>query len=170
VTASSVANRIGSKGRPWLRAAYSRVRSHQVAGQGLAVAPGAAGLHARPIPHPFHQVLLDSVRQDVREALDLRSLFLGDDGHVVAALEDVSLPAGQAVDLAGELGLDVAHEAGDLLGVLDYGEDVEVRRQRGDGTEGEVVVSLTSSEDAEDEVVERLAWDGRGSVPGRRGR
>ena len=128
-----------------------------VAGQGLAVEQGSTGLHARPISHPLHQVLLDSVRQNVGEALDLRSLFLGDDGHVVAALEDVALPAGQAVDLAGELGLDVAHEAGDLLGVLNHSEDVEVRRERGDGTEGKVVVSLASSEDAEDEVVERRA-------------
>jgi len=49
----------------------------------------------------------------------------------------------------------MGHAARDLLGILDHGQDVEVRRERGDGTEGEVVVSLASSEDAEDEVVER---------------
>jgi hypothetical protein len=82
---------------------------------GLFLSPSSRAW-PRPIPHPLHQVLLDSVRQDVREALDLSPLFLGDHGHVVAAFEDVSLPASQTVDLAGELGLDVAHEAGDLQG------------------------------------------------------
>lgn len=161
MTVSSVANRIGSTGRPWLRAAYSRVRSNQwpIMGSPSSNArPDCTPGQSRTLStDPLHEVLLDSVRQDVCEALDLSPLFLGDDGHVVAALEDVSLPAGQAVDLAGELGLHIAHEAGDLLSVFDDSKDVEVGRQGGDGTEGEVVVSLASSEDAEGKVVERRA-------------
>ena len=84
----------------------------------------------------------------------MNPLFLGDDGHVVSALEDVSLPAGEPIDLVGKLGFHVAHEAGDLVSILDHGEDMQVGGQRGDGTESEVVVSLTPSKDAKDEVVE----------------
>ena len=123
--------------------------------QRFAVEQSPGGLHARPIPRMLDQVFLDSIAEDVGEALDLSSLFLGDDGHVVAAREDGSLPADEAVDLASELGLEVAREAGDLPDIVDHGEKVKMRGERSDGTEGEVMVSLTSAEGAEDDVVER---------------
>jgi hypothetical protein len=43
----------------------------------------------------------------------------------------------------------------DLPGILDYGEEVKMRGQRSDGTKREVMVPLTSSEGAEDNVVDR---------------
>jgi hypothetical protein len=77
------------------------------------------------------------------------------DATVVAAREDGSLPVGEAVDLASELGLEVAHEAGDLPSILGHGEKVNMRGERSDSAKGEVMVSLTSAEGAEDDVVER---------------
>jgi hypothetical protein len=103
----------------------------------------------------LYQVFLDSVAEDIGETLDLSSLLFSDDGHVVVAREDGSLPAGEAVDLAGELGLEIAHEARDLPGILDHGEEVKMRRKCGDSTKGEVMVSLASTEGTEDDVVER---------------
>ena len=105
--------------------------------------------------HPFHQVLLDPVRQDVLQALDLGGLFVGDDGHVVAVLEDRSPPAGQPVDLAGRLGLEVSHEAGDLFRVVDDQEEVEVRGEHRDGRDGHLVDPLGPSQDTQEEIVER---------------
>src|SRR3954467_3699440 len=64
-----------------------------------AMHQGLGGMYARPLAHPFHQVLVDPVGQDVLQALDLGGLFVGDGGHVVAVLEDRPCPVGQAVDL-----------------------------------------------------------------------
>ena len=116
---------------------------------------GLGGMHAGPLAHLFHQVLLDPLRQDVLQALDLGGFFVGDDGHVVAVLEDRSSPAGQPVDLASQLGLEVPHEAGDLLSVVDDQEEVEMGGEHRDGRDGHLVEPLGPSQDTQEDVVER---------------
>jgi hypothetical protein len=116
---------------------------------------GLGGMDAGPLAHPFHQVLLDPIRQDVLQALDLGRLFVGDGRHVVAALEDRSSPAGQPVDLAGQLGLEVSHEAGDFLGVVDDQQEVEVIGQHRDGRDVHLVLPLGPPQNAQEDIVER---------------
>jgi hypothetical protein len=94
------------------------------------------------------------VAEDVGEPADLGCLLLGDHGHVVAAVENRSPPAGETVDLAGQFRLEVPHEPRQLPGVVDLQEQVKVRRQYADPADPHVVAALRTSEDAEEEVVE----------------
>src|SRR3954449_1070530 len=64
-----------------------------------AVQKSPGGMYAGPLTDPLHQVLLDAVRQDVLQALDLGGFFAGDDDHPVTVPEHRSFPAGQPVDL-----------------------------------------------------------------------
>ena len=53
------------------------------------------------------------------QALDLGGLFGADDDGLVAAAEDLLAPAGEPSCFTGELGEEVAHEAGELVSVID---------------------------------------------------
>src|SRR4051794_26173800 len=58
---------------------------------------------ARPLENPFDQVLFDGLAEDVGQALDLRGVLVGDNSHLITPVEDGASPAGQTVDLPGEL-------------------------------------------------------------------
>jgi hypothetical protein len=92
--------------------------------------------------------------EQVPEAFDLGFLFVGDDGHLIAPLEDGPSPAGQAIDLPGQLGLEIPHEAGELLGVVGGQEQVVVAGHRGHSMNPHAMASLSPAEDAEEDVVE----------------
>ena len=86
-------------------------------------------MHPGPLADPFDKAFLHGLREHIRKALDLSPVFVGDHGHLVAALEDRSAPAGEAVDLAGQFGFEVAHEGSKLAGAFGDREDVEMIRE-----------------------------------------
>ena len=94
-----------------------------------AVDQGCRRVHSGPLADPFDKSLLDRLREHVRKSFDLSPVFVGDHGHLVAALEDRSAPAGEAVDLAGQFGFEVAHEGSKLAGAFGDREDVEMIRE-----------------------------------------
>jgi hypothetical protein len=86
--------------------------------QDLAFEQRPDRVHPGPIPGPVHKVLLGSMRELIPESLDLGGLLVADHDGAVAPTEDLLLPAGQAPDLARQLRQEVAHELGQLLGIL----------------------------------------------------
>jgi hypothetical protein len=76
-------------------------------------------MHSRPILRPLDQTFLDAMAEDIEEPLDLRPLLFRDHSRVVAPVEHRSPPAGEAVDLAGQLGFQIPHEPRQLLSVFD---------------------------------------------------
>ena len=90
-------------------------------------------MHPRPLTHPLDQIRLYSLAEHVSQSLDLGGVLVGDDGHVVAPVEDVAMPAGETIDLPGKLRLEVPHEGGRFLGDVDDQEQVHVATQIGCG-------------------------------------
>jgi hypothetical protein len=112
-------------------------------------------MHARPVLGLLDKALLDGIAEDIEKPLNLRPLLFGDHGRVVAPVEDRSPPAGEAVDLARQLGFQVPHETGQLLAVFDDQEEMEVVGQHAGGTKPHLIPLLYPSQDAEEQVVER---------------
>ena len=83
-------------------------------------------VHARPLTDPFDQALLDGLRQDIGESLDLCAVFVGDDRHLVTSLEDGPTPGGETIDFPRQLGLEVAHEVGELTCAVWDCEDMQM--------------------------------------------
>src|SRR5436305_7372717 len=123
-------------------------------GHGSAVDQGPEGVDAGPILNPFHELLLDRLRQNILENLHLGSLLLGDDGHFVAPIEDRSAPTGQAVGLQGQLGFEVPHEVGRLFDVVDHRQQVEVARHHRNSAKLDFAIPLGLPEDTQEDVVE----------------
>jgi hypothetical protein len=119
-------------------------------------------VNARPILSSFDELFLDRLRQDVLQDTRLGKLLVGDDGHVVAPPEDRSFPAGEAIDLQSQLGVEVAHEVGHLLGVVDDQEEVEMGGEHRDRVDCDLAVALGLPERAQEEVVE--LWTGKEQV------
>src|SRR6185295_15377343 len=90
-----------------------------VSGHGLTVEQGIDAMYSRPVLGAIDEALLDGIAEDVEKSLDLRRVLVGNHSRVVAALEDRSLPAGEAVDLDRQLGFQVSHEPHQLASVLD---------------------------------------------------
>jgi hypothetical protein len=94
--------------------------------EGSAVDQRRRRMHAGPLADPLDKALFNGLRKHIAESLDLGSVFLGDDRHLIATLEDGAAPAGEAVGLARQLGLDVAHEGSELTDALGDSQDVDV--------------------------------------------
>jgi hypothetical protein len=63
----------------------------------------------------------------------------------------------ETTDLAGEVGVDVAHEACELVGMVHVEQKVVVRGEEQIAAYADLVEALGSSEDAQDDLVELLA-------------
>jgi hypothetical protein len=63
----------------------------------------------------------------------------------------------EAADLASDVGVHVPHESGELEGVVDVEQEIEVVRSEGVTTTTDFVETLGSAEDAHDDLVERPA-------------
>ena len=81
---------------------------------------------SRPFLEAFHQVLFDAVAENIPESRDLRLGLVADQDRLIPPPEDLLPPAGEPADLAGELGVEVIHEAGELPGVVDLQDEVEM--------------------------------------------
>src|SRR6478672_10350620 len=128
-----------------------------VARQRRTVDQRSRGVYPRPLAYPFDQIGLNGLAEYVPQPLDLSGVLVGDDGHLVAPVENGAPPAGEAIDLPGKLRVEVPHEGGGFLGVVDDQEQVHVARHHEDSRNRGLVAALGSSEDTGDEVVERWA-------------
>src|SRR6266849_2256848 len=96
-------------------------------------------MNTGPLAHPFDKTLLDRLREDISKSLNLGSVFLGGDCHLMAALEDGAAPAGKAVRLSRQLRCEVAHESCDLLRAFGDSQDVKMVGEGRDGVESQLV-------------------------------
>lgn len=114
-------------------------------------------MHPRPIRDLCDQALLASLRQHIAKPLLLGGLFRADEDPGVPPCEHVPLPAGQAVDLASEMSVDVLHEVGELLSIAGPHESVIVVGQDGDEVDLHPAELLSLCKDAIDDLIELLA-------------
>ena len=81
----------------------------------------------------------------------------GDDVGVATA-PDLLPPAVEAPDLSGDLGVNVAHEAGELLDTPGPEEEMAVVRQVDEAADPHTVAFLEASQGPDDDRIERWAW------------
>jgi len=112
---------------------------------------------SRPVRDPFDQALLDPVRQGVAQPFDLGGVFVADHDGLVPSRPELLAPADEPPDLAGQVGVDVAHEARELEGVVDIQEEVKMGGGKHVVADADRVLPLGPAEDADDDVVERRA-------------
>jgi len=122
--------------------------------QSLLSEHGPDRVDARPILRPSDEPFLAPLGEDVLQALDLGSIFVGHQDRVVSPRPESLAPVGEATGLAGEIGVQVAHEPGELLGVIDGEKQMEVVGKKGEGANSDGVETLRASQDADDEGVE----------------
>ena len=114
-------------------------------------------MHPRPFGDPCHQSFFDSVRKNIAKTLDLGEVFVADHDGLISARPDSVPPAGEALDLEGQAGVDIAHEVGVLFRIGNAQIEVVVIGQERKSDEADAVDSLGSAEDSEDDVVELKA-------------
>ena len=81
---------------------------------------------------------------------------LVDQDGLVAARPELVGPASQARELAGQVSVEVPHELGELLSILNPEEHVVVRGEEGESHDLHRVAVLGASENAEEDVVALL--------------
>lgn len=94
--------------------------------EGLVVEEGAEGGGTWPLEGAGHETFLDALAQEVEESGQLGLGFVADEGAGVTAAPEGVASAQEPVELAGELAVDKAHEGGELGGILDPEQEVEV--------------------------------------------
>jgi hypothetical protein len=122
--------------------------------QRLAFEQRPDGMHSGPVPRLVHEIFLNAVRQAVAQSLDLSSLLGADYDRLVASAEDLLLPAGQASDLPGQLGEEVAHESGELSGILGPEQEVHVVGDADQEADPDLVTALGPGEGPDEDLVE----------------
>ena len=95
------------------------------------------------------------MREDVDQAAHLPLFLVADENGLIAAREDLVPPAGRAGNLAGELRVEIAHEAGQALTVLDSKQEVKVVRGKEERADLDRVEALRSTEGPDDDLVEQ---------------
>src|SRR5262249_17035818 len=120
----------------------------------IAGEQGGSTMNTGPVGEVLDQSLLDAMREQVLKPGDLGRLLLADDNGLVTPAPDLVLPAGAARDLAGEVGIEIAHEERELLGVGDVEEEVKVVGQEDVGAKADGVEALGTTEDTQEDVVE----------------
>jgi hypothetical protein len=103
------------------------------------------------------EVLFDAVGEHISQAVDLCSLLITDDDGLIAPGPNLLPPACEPADLAGQVGVEIAHKTAELSGVVYIEQQVEVGGEEGEGADPDRVALLGSSEHAKDELVELSA-------------
>src|SRR5687767_1629023 len=83
----------------------------------LTAEQGGDSMNARPVQKTADKAFLDAVGEDVHEPPHLGGFLPADDNCLVAPRPGLVLPAGQAYNLAGEIGVEVAREPGEVFRV-----------------------------------------------------
>ena len=135
------------------------LRSYQTPSQlHRAVEKSGKGTRSRPLESVRDESFLDALGQEVSESIDLSFGLFGDRDMRVASSPDLLVPVGQPTDLSGEVAADVAHESGQLVGVLGRDNEVVVIRQEDEGVNRHVEELLGSAEDADDDSAQLGRW------------
>ena len=96
--------------------------------------------------------------EQITQTSDLGLGLMAGDDVGVATAPDLFPPAVQAPDFSGNLGVDVAHEACELLDTAGPEEEMAVVRQVDKATDPHVVAFLKASQSPDDDRVELWAW------------
>lgn len=103
-----------------------------------------------PVFGPRDEILFDSMAQEVGESVELSALVGGDWDCVIAAAPESSTPAVEALNLAGEFGLEISHEFRQVFGVPWSHKKVEVIGSEGECVDWHGAAALGTAESAED--------------------
>ncbi|MES1242347.1 MAG: hypothetical protein ABUT39_12070 [Acidobacteriota bacterium] len=95
--------------------------------------------------------------KEVSQSSDLRRLLVADQDGLVAAAPDGSLPPKQAIDLQGQVGVEIPHEVRELSGILHGEEKVIVIAEEDGGMTEDRDLGLGSSQDSSDDLVQGRA-------------
>ena len=125
-----------------------------VALERLAFDQRPRAVDAGPVEHALDEILLDSVAQEVLQALHLGGLLVADRNRLVTPGENLVLPLRQADHLPGEVGVQVPHEKGQPAGVRSPDQEVVVARQEDDPADRDRIETLRPAEDAQGDLVE----------------
>jgi hypothetical protein len=104
-----------------------------------------------------YEPLLDTVSQEIAETVDLSRLLFADRDGLIASAPDCTLSVVEPVDLQSEIGVHVPHEVGELLGIVDRQEEMEVRGHEDCGMDTDRNLCLGLAQDASDDFVQRRA-------------
>ena len=94
--------------------------------------------------------------QDVLETVDQGFLFVADDDALISAAPELFLPLLETSGLARRVRGEIAHEAGELLGVVDRNQKEEMVGKKDERMELDSVQALGPSEDADGDGAELL--------------
>ena len=96
------------------------------------------------------ETLLDSLREELAQASDLRLGLMGDDDALVAPIPELAAPIVEPTHLAGDVAVDESHEVAQLFRALGHDEHVVVIREEGEGAEVDLGAPLGPSQNAKD--------------------
>ena len=100
-------------------------------------------MRTRPLVGLPDQSLLHSVGEEIAQSANLGGWFLGDENGSIAALYQRASPAVQPSCFLREIGVEVAHEGGELIGVLRRYEKVVVVGKTNEGVNAERMTLLS---------------------------
>jgi hypothetical protein len=104
-----------------------------------------------------HEALLNPMGQDVAEAADLGRFLLTDENGLVTPASDMLGPVVQPLDLAGEVGIQIFHEACELVGIVHRQQEVEVPGHENRSVTADLVLALGAAQDTSDDLIQRRA-------------
>ena len=119
---------------------------------------GRGGACAWPMPGRGDEAFFAALFEQISQTSDLGFGLVAGDDVGVAAAPDLLLPAVEASDLSGDLGIDVAHETGELLDASGPEEEMAVVRQVDQTADPHVVALLEASQSPDDDRVEPWTW------------
>src|SRR5436190_4294859 len=145
-----------------LGAATARIVELRSIEPGASIRPAgeqrSSTVDTRPRTGGVDKSLFATVRQEVVELPDLCGLLVADENGVVTTVPDRRIPFGQSADLARSVGIDVTHEARELLGVGWAENEVEVVGKKGVTVDGHAGQELSPTEDAEGDLIDSSGW------------
>jgi len=118
---------------------------------------GSDCMDSRPVLRPSDEPFLASVGENVAQALDLGGLLMTDDDGPVPARPDPVRPVDEPAHLPRQVGVQIAHEVGQLAGVFDVQQQVVMGGEKRVGADRDGIQPERSSKDAEDDLVQRRA-------------
>jgi hypothetical protein len=95
--------------------------------------------------------------QEIEEAIDLGRFLLADQDGLIAPAPDMLGPIVQALDLAGEVGVQMLHEAGELVGVVNREEEMKVAGHEDRAMAADRDLGLGAAQDTSDDLIQGRA-------------
>lgn len=102
-----------------------------------------------PLERVRNKALLDPLSKEVVHSLDLRGGLVAHQDRLVSPTPDLLSPSMQSPDLASEIRVEKADEAGELLGIAHPDQQVVVIREEDERDDRHLVSALSTAENAE---------------------